>query len=111
MLGIVGALTILAGLVLTVVGGALAAIPYFGGILGGGLIVAALIFLVVGGLHIFSTVSLWHSEVKGGVLAIVAAILGVILDATLLILVFPITFILIDLVALFLVAMDWRSLR
>lgn len=110
---IIGVLTIAGGLFLLAIGGVASSLPYLGAFLGGLVSVIGIAILGAGALRMVAAVWLWSLQVKGGVLIIVIAIVSFLVNGLGLIFGNPLSAIdiVLDLVALALVAVGWHALR
>ncbi len=110
---ILGILTIIGGFILLAIGGIASSLPYLGEYAGGLVSVIGIVILGAGALRMLASVWLWNLQVKGGVLIIIIAIVSFLVNGVTLIVGNPLAIIsiVLDFIALVLVAIGWHALR
>jgi hypothetical protein len=100
-------------LALLALGGIVSSLPYLGYYLGGLASIISITILGIGALRMLVSIWLWNLQVKGGVLIIIIAIVSFLVNGVTLILGNPLAVIgiILDLLALVLVAVGWHALR
>ena len=95
------------------IGGIASSLPFLGDYLGGLVSIIGIVILGAGALRILASAWLWNLQVKGGVLIIIIAIVSFLVNGVTLVLGNPLAVIdiVLDLVALVLVAVGWHALR